>query len=92
MQTFGRVMAKSMDALTLMAFFVFLGALIFGSMIFYAEGGEWDPVRQEYLRPNKSGEGHCICTRKITLASQRTPNELSQADKVRTTPLPPLFF
>lgn len=57
MQTFARVMAKSVDALLLMFFFVALGALIFGSMIFYAEGGIWMEEYQAYMRPTKDGLG-----------------------------------
>lgn len=57
LQTFARVMAKSLDALALMFFFVVLGALIFGSMMFYAEGGEWNEGYQMYMRPTKDGLG-----------------------------------
>ena len=41
MQMFGRVISNSMPALYLLAFYLILGIIIFGSMIFLAEHGTW---------------------------------------------------
>lgn len=55
LRTFGRVMKKSMDALILMSFFIVLGAVIFGTILFYAESGEKDPTTGKYMRTPPTG-------------------------------------
>jgi voltage-gated potassium channel Kch len=55
MQSFGRVMSKSLDALVLMIFFVVIGAVLFGSMMFFAEGGEFDETLGKYMRDDLTG-------------------------------------
>jgi len=52
-----RVMNTSMEALYLMLFFVMLGMVIFGTVIFYCEVGEYDEATGEYLRPTVDGTG-----------------------------------
>jgi hypothetical protein len=37
----GRVMMQAKDALFLLLFFTMLGTVVFGSVIYFAEGGEW---------------------------------------------------
>lgn len=57
MQTFGRVLTKSKDALYLMMFFVSLAVVLFGSMIYFAEAGSYDEATGKYMRPDKWGSG-----------------------------------
>jgi hypothetical protein len=53
MQTFGRVLHKSKDALYLMLFFVGMAVVLFGSMIFFAEAGEYDEETGFYMRVSR---------------------------------------
>jgi len=46
---FTRVMEQSVPALSLMTFFIMLGCGLFGTMIWFAEGGEWYPEGHEVL-------------------------------------------
>jgi len=55
LQLFVRVLAASTEALILLSFFVGLTMMLFGSMIFFAEGGKWDPEREVFLRPDIIG-------------------------------------
>eukprot|EP00931_Biecheleriopsis_adriatica_P005770 TRINITY_DN107255_c0_g1_i1.p1 TRINITY_DN107255_c0_g1~~TRINITY_DN107255_c0_g1_i1.p1 ORF type:complete len:798 (-),score=139.73 TRINITY_DN107255_c0_g1_i1:44-2437(-) len=45
-----RSLKKSMRALFVLALNLFLGMIFFGSLMYYAESGEWDPSSREYLR------------------------------------------
>merc|ERR1719310_1526393 len=47
---FGRVMKQSLPALYLMLFFVGLGLCLFGTLMWYAEQGEWYPPNSETLK------------------------------------------
>jgi hypothetical protein len=57
MQMFARVLYKSRDALYLLIFFVTIAVILFGSMIFFAEGGEYDAACDCFLRDNALGDG-----------------------------------
>jgi hypothetical protein len=57
MQLIARVMFASMDALTIVLFFVFLGVILFGSLLWIAEGGTYDEATGAFLRPDEYGEG-----------------------------------
>ena len=46
-----------MQALYLMLFFVVLGMVVFGTIIFYCEAGTYDPLTDTYLRPDLTGTG-----------------------------------
>eukprot|EP00854_Cymbomonas_tetramitiformis_P011737 gene11737-13861_t len=56
MQLFGRVMIMSSPALSLLLFFSLISMVVFGSMVYFAEAGEWTVNDQypdgEYLRPD----------------------------------------
>ena len=52
----GRVFIASADALYLLVFFIIIGMVLFGSIIFIAESGEWDPVEEKFMRVNEVGE------------------------------------
>lgn len=56
MQLFGRVMVMSSPALSLLLFFSMISMVVFGSMVFFAEAGEWTVNDQypdgAYLRPD----------------------------------------
>lgn len=55
---FTRVMEQSVPALMLMTFFIMLGCGLFGTMIWFAEGGEWYPEGHEVLEGlNITGRG-----------------------------------
>jgi hypothetical protein len=41
MQMMGRVFKRSLDAMLLLLFFIALGIVVFGSLIFFAEAGAW---------------------------------------------------
>lgn len=41
LKTFVRVLVRSKEALAVMVFFVLLGMVLFGSVVFFAEGGDW---------------------------------------------------
>lgn len=45
-----------MQALYLMLFFVILGMVVFGTIIFYCESGTYDPVTDTYQRPTVVGD------------------------------------
>jgi len=49
-------MLKSFDALLLLLFFVLLGVVIFGSMIYFAEIGTLDAATGLYMRPTIRGD------------------------------------
>eukprot|EP00747_Dinoflagellata_sp_TGD_P102925 gnl/TRDRNA2_/TRDRNA2_168798_c0_seq8.p1 gnl/TRDRNA2_/TRDRNA2_168798_c0~~gnl/TRDRNA2_/TRDRNA2_168798_c0_seq8.p1 ORF type:complete len:766 (-),score=163.14 gnl/TRDRNA2_/TRDRNA2_168798_c0_seq8:128-2425(-) len=46
----GRTLQQSMKALAVLTFNLTLGIVIFGSLMWVAEGGEWDPKTHTYLR------------------------------------------
>ena len=43
LQLMSRVMANSMHALYLLGFILFISAILFGALIYFAEQGEWNP-------------------------------------------------
>ena len=47
MQMFGRVMASSSSALSLLVFFMAIGCTLFGSAVFFAEGGSFEEDVQD---------------------------------------------
>jgi len=54
---FTNVMVKSSLALYLLFFFMSLGMIIFGSLLFYVEEGSWEPSTGRYMRPTLDGYG-----------------------------------
>ncbi|CAE8609041.1 unnamed protein product [Polarella glacialis] len=55
---FIRVMELSAPALSLMCFFIFLGCGLFGTLIWFAEGGEWYPAgNPELMKVGIVGRG-----------------------------------
>jgi len=46
----GRTVKQSTKALYVLAFNLLLGVVIFGSLMYLMEQGDWDPVSHEYLR------------------------------------------
>lgn len=46
---FSRVIHQSMPALSLMVFFIMLGCVLFGTLIWFAEAGTWYPAGHEEL-------------------------------------------
>lgn len=48
-QLFKRVIVQSLPALSLMVFFIALGCCLFGTLIWFVEGGEWYPEGNEKL-------------------------------------------
>lgn len=50
MQMMARVIIASAQAMYLLGFFIALGAVLFGTAIFFAEAGSWDPSRGCYVR------------------------------------------
>jgi len=50
-------LAKSAYALFLTFFFVILGIVLFGAIMFYAESGEYDPDTGLWMRPDVTGTG-----------------------------------
>ena len=57
LQIMGRVLRKSMSALYVLLFYLFLCVCFSGSLIYYFESGEWDPKnhkwwRRDYARDN----------------------------------------
>lgn len=61
MQLFGQVIKQSLPAMYILGFFALLGTILFGSMIFFAEAGDWtlnsDYPDGAYIRPNVIGDG-----------------------------------
>ncbi|KAK3284489.1 hypothetical protein CYMTET_7857 [Cymbomonas tetramitiformis] len=61
MQLFGQVIKQSLPAMYILGFFALLGTILFGSMIFFAEAGDWtfntDYPDGAYIRPNVLGDG-----------------------------------
>ncbi|KAA0162854.1 hypothetical protein FNF31_03118 [Cafeteria roenbergensis] len=52
-----KALAKSAYALFLTFFFVFLGIVLFGAIMFYSESGEFDQASGLWLRPDTTGTG-----------------------------------
>ncbi|CAD7941066.1 unnamed protein product [Amoebophrya sp. A25] len=48
----GRVLRKSMQALTVLIFYLALCVCFSASLLYFAESGEWDPVEEEWMRTN----------------------------------------
>lgn len=55
MQLVGRALTRSLDALAFMLFFVLLGIVLFGSLVFFAESGSYDERSGLWLRDNVDG-------------------------------------
>jgi potassium voltage-gated channel Shab-related subfamily B protein 2 len=51
-----RTMRTSLEPLVFLSLFVGIVAIICAAMVFYTEEGEWDPVRQAYMRTDWDGE------------------------------------
>ncbi len=56
MQLMGRVILASADAMGLLLFFIAIGVIVFGSIMFFAEAGEYDPVTGVYMRRAFTGD------------------------------------
>jgi hypothetical protein len=56
-QVMGRTMLAAADAMGFLIFFVLLAVVLFGSIIFFCEGGEWDDNLGGFARPNLLNTG-----------------------------------
>lgn len=56
MRTFGRVLRRSRGALALMASFFVLSVVVFGSAIYFFEGGDYDEETGKWMRLNVKGD------------------------------------
>lgn len=54
---FLNTIVASAGPLMILAFFLALATLVFGSVIFLFEGGQWNPNAQEYMRVDQIGYG-----------------------------------
>lgn len=52
-----RTLINSADALFMLFYLITLGVILFGSILFYCESGEWDDQTQTWLRPDYIGTG-----------------------------------
>ena len=52
----GRTMLAAADALGFLVFFVLLAVVLFGSIVFFCEAGDWDAASQTFRRPNIFGD------------------------------------
>jgi hypothetical protein len=50
-------MESSMLALYMLIFACGVGMVVFGSLIYFAEGGTWDAATGKHMRPTLDGEG-----------------------------------
>ena len=57
LQLMAKVMLASADALSIMIFFIAIGVVLFGALLWIAEGGEYDPDTGTFLRLNEFGTG-----------------------------------
>ncbi|CAE7807647.1 Sh, partial [Symbiodinium sp. KB8] len=57
MQMMGRVIMASADAMGLLLFFIAIGVVVFGSIMFFAEAGEYDAATGVYMRTTFTGDG-----------------------------------
>ena len=55
LQLFGKVMESSILALYILMAVCTMGMIVFGSIIFFCESGEWDPATGQYMRPALGG-------------------------------------
>jgi uncharacterized membrane protein YgcG len=60
LQIFVRVVQKSSAALGMLVFFLAMITVLFGSLIYYAEAGEWSDTYNGFVRPTIDGEGEEI--------------------------------
>jgi len=51
-----RVFQKSMNMFNVMSVYLVLGVCFSSAAMYYAEGGDWDPQRQDYFRVSHDGE------------------------------------
>lgn len=56
-QVLARTLQVAADAMGFLLFFVVLAVVLFGSIIFFCEVGDWDDASQTFLRPNLTGTG-----------------------------------
>jgi len=56
MQLMGRVIVASADAMGLLLFFITIGVIVFGSIMFFAEAGEFDAATGVYMRRAFTGD------------------------------------
>ena len=56
LQLFGKVMETSLLALYILLFVCGVGTVVFGSLIYFAEGGTWDPKSGQYYRKALDGQ------------------------------------
>lgn len=52
----GRTMQASADVLVFLLFFVLLGVVLFGSIMFFCESGEYDETTGKFMRPDLNGD------------------------------------
>ncbi|KAA0171167.1 hypothetical protein FNF28_00933 [Cafeteria roenbergensis] len=57
LQLMAKVMVASVDALSIIIFFIAIGVILFGALIWIAEGGEYDEAEGAFLRLNEFGTG-----------------------------------
>mmetsp|Transcript_33658 Transcript_33658/g.60923 ORF Transcript_33658/g.60923 Transcript_33658/m.60923 type:complete len:769 (-) Transcript_33658:154-2460(-) len=75
---FTRVMEQSAPALALMTFFIIMGCGLFGTLIWFAEGGEWFPEGHEQLvllQPPIVGRGAYLRRTAVPWTSPAVPGE-----------------
>ena len=60
MQMFAIVMAKSLDALALLSFFLVLVIILFGALIYFCEAGldNWSHELGGFVRPDVTGDNY----------------------------------
>ena len=51
-----RTLLMSGEALLMLALLLLILCTFFGTVVFFVEGGEWDPVRRNWFRPSLTGE------------------------------------
>ena len=56
-QILARTVVKSMSALMMLCFFLLIMCILFSTLIFMVEKGEYDPQKQQYVR--EDGEIRC---------------------------------
>lgn len=55
LQMMARTLQSSSNALYLLVFMLLLGVVLFGSLLFFAEVGEYDPIEKKWMRPDVIG-------------------------------------
>ncbi|CAD7949430.1 unnamed protein product [Amoebophrya sp. A120] len=57
LQIIGRVLRRSMQALTVLLFYLTLCVCFSASLLYFAESGDWDPAQEEWMRTNWINNG-----------------------------------